>query len=115
MTTALKNKTDNYVFVIAKNGDEQRIEFDEKTTLVDFKHQVMTHLFGVKEEIIFANQAPSQLKLFWCGVEIKEGASWHVGVIDDEDKVFMKDLSPGLQHGQPAIHADLLGVVPESE
>ena len=91
MTTAL-DKTNNYVFVIAKNGDEQRIEFGEKTTLVDFKHQVMVLLFGVKEETYFANQVPSQLKLFWCGVEIKEGASWHVGIIDDEDKVFMKDL-----------------------
>jgi hypothetical protein len=114
MAKALDN-TNNSVFVIAKNGDEQRIEFDEKTTLADFKHQVMAILFGVKEETLFANQVPSQLKLFWCGVEIKEGASWHVGIIDDEDKALMKDLSPGLQHGQPAIHADLHGVVPESE
>ena len=91
MTAALNN-TDNYVFVVAKNGDEKRIEFDEKTTLVDFKHQVMVHLFGVKEETYFANQVPSLLKLFWCGVEMKEGASWHVGIIDNEDKVFMKDL-----------------------
>jgi hypothetical protein len=105
--------TTEYVFVIAQNGDEQRIEFDEKTTLLEFKKQITEHLFGIKEEQKFPNKVPSRLRLIWCGVDIKYGASWHTGRIGEDEDMLMKDLSPGLKHGQPAIHADFGLVQPK--
>ena len=110
----------DFVFVVARNGVERRLEFDETTTLRDFKNQVMIHLFGIRnkeneDRTLVANEVPSQLRLFWRGVEIKEGASWHIGIIPDESTVLMKDLSPGLTHGQPAIHANLQGIWPEDD
>jgi hypothetical protein len=108
------------VQVIASNGKDQNVEFDETTTLPEFSERVLAQVFGVKQQLNeakYATQVPYDLRLIWCGVHIKPGASWHTGIVQEDD--LMKDLSPGTTGNGgrlPVIHANLIGELsPASE
>ena len=92
-----------FVIVLASNGKEQEVVFDETTTLAEFRSQIRKEVYGIEGDDDLSTM--EDLKLFWCGIHIKEGASWHTGRIDEND--LMKDLSPDLKNGYPEIHAHL--------
>jgi hypothetical protein len=112
----ISSSSSHVVQVVASNGKDQNVEFDETTTLSEFSERVLAQVFGVKQQLNeakYATQVPCELRLIWCGVHIKPGASWHTGVVQEDD--LMKDLSPGTTGNGgrlPVIHANLIGELP---
>jgi hypothetical protein len=99
----LYREHDDFVTVLnTRSGTEVRIAFEE-LTLEDFRSIVGQRLFSSTT----SNSSPhSEIRLVWCGKELKPGALWHTGELpDDESTIKMKELNPGCRDGQPMIHA----------
>ena len=100
----LYREHDNFVTVLDTRSSKQvRIAFGE-LSLQEFRSIVEQRLF------MQSNSSPqlpyTQIRLVWCGKEIKPGALWHTGELpDDESTIQMKELNPGCRDGEPMIHA----------
>lgn len=111
MTDQTNTQDDETKFVVVfdqKANKQVRIPYNT-LTLSDFRHRVASQLFpmtlqGAPEE------TPELIRLIWCGKELKDGAMWHSGMIDDI-KDTMDDLDPGVDRetGLPMIHALVTG------
>lgn len=93
-------REEKFILVLdPKTGKEARITF-EGLTLAQFRERVSLRLFGIKQLKEQPNEIPRSIKLIWCGRELKEGISWHTGLIEEDD--LMTELDPGVNaNGQP--------------
>lgn len=97
-------REDKFILVLdPKTGKEARITF-EGLTLSHFREKVALQLFGIKQLKELPNEIPRSIKLIWCGRELKEGISWHTGLVEEDD--LMTELDPGVNaDGQPMMQA----------
>ena len=105
-------KEEKFILVLdPTTGKEARVGF-EGLNLSQFRNKVALELFGIQEKDLLPNELPKPVKLIWCGKEFKEGASWHTGIMVEDD--LMDDLDPGVNaDGLPMMQA--IGGDPHTE
>ncbi len=104
-TSTSEYSADDIGFVMVmdtRTHDTMKFGYSSTTTLAQLKQRIRRDLFHQKVLPPSAAagatltssslQEDGTLQLIWLGKELKPGCSWHTGVLDDDEYVYMKDL-----------------------